>query len=349
MTVTAGTLDAPSTVHFLGLISPPILLFAIPALALAARRRLAAAGADRRRRASPGSVGTWLPFAALSLFWLRTSYLYYMVIVMPGIYLAVARLLHAAADAARWALGAVHRAGARRGGATYPFLALPAVSLVSAPARRWRASPETRECTQCSAGQPRLALAVLARGRVLAVARRAPARLAGRRLTPPRPAARRRSPRSSSGRRRGRDQHLPRRADRRRGRRATSAASPASAALLRAVAAGNRAAAPTGRARARLPPAAGTSCGCACSTPPASVLADVGGPYVIAPVDRRAAARAGGSIGSFVMSVQDDVGFTKLETPRGRRSDRDLLSAAGTSPTLGGALPGRCRRALADG
>jgi hypothetical protein len=42
------------------------------------------------------------------------------------------------------------------------------------------------------------------------------------------------------------------------------------------------------------------------------LLADFGGPYVIAPVT--GALRSGGTvIGSFVMSVQDDVGFTKLE------------------------------------
>ena len=34
-----------------------------------------------------------MPFELLSLLWQRTSYLYYMVIVMPGIYLAVADLV----------------------------------------------------------------------------------------------------------------------------------------------------------------------------------------------------------------------------------------------------------------
>jgi hypothetical protein len=43
------------------------------------------------------------------------------------------------------------------------------------------------------------------------------------------------------------------------------------------------------------------------------LLADVGGPYVIAPVT--GVLRSGGKvIGSYVMSVQDDVGFTKLES-----------------------------------
>ena len=38
-------------------------------------------------------AGTFLPFVLLSLIWNRTSYLYYMVIVMPGLYAAVAWLL----------------------------------------------------------------------------------------------------------------------------------------------------------------------------------------------------------------------------------------------------------------
>ena len=38
-------------------------------------------------------IGTFVPFELLSLFWQRTSYLYYMVIVMPGIYLVVADLV----------------------------------------------------------------------------------------------------------------------------------------------------------------------------------------------------------------------------------------------------------------
>jgi hypothetical protein len=43
------------------------------------------------------------------------------------------------------------------------------------------------------------------------------------------------------------------------------------------------------------------------------VLADVGGPYVIAPV-RGTLRLAGGVIGTYVMSVQDDYGFTVLES-----------------------------------
>jgi hypothetical protein len=37
-------------------------------------------------------IGTWLPFELLNLLDNRTSYIYYMIIVMPGIYVAVAYL-----------------------------------------------------------------------------------------------------------------------------------------------------------------------------------------------------------------------------------------------------------------
>jgi hypothetical protein len=43
------------------------------------------------------------------------------------------------------------------------------------------------------------------------------------------------------------------------------------------------------------------------------LVADVGGPHVIAPVSGLLRSAAGAPLGSFVMSVQDDVGFTKLE------------------------------------
>ena len=92
----AGLDHVHPAVHFLGLISPPILLLALPALALAAAGAL-------RGRLGPGRelatlalawfAGTFVPFVLLSLFWSRTSYLYYMVIVMPGFYVAAAWLL----------------------------------------------------------------------------------------------------------------------------------------------------------------------------------------------------------------------------------------------------------------
>jgi len=102
---------------FLGMVSPPIMLLALPALGVGLYRwlrprrwrrrgaRAAAAGPDAlaapatpadRQLAALGPawfVGTWVPFALLSLIDQRTSYLYYMVIVMPGIYVAVSYLL----------------------------------------------------------------------------------------------------------------------------------------------------------------------------------------------------------------------------------------------------------------
>jgi hypothetical protein len=87
-------------VHFLGMISPPLMILAVPAL-LAIGWRI---GRRTRRPSTPvlrtvplfglaWFFGTFAPFVALSLLWQRTSYLYYMVIVMPGIYLTVADLV----------------------------------------------------------------------------------------------------------------------------------------------------------------------------------------------------------------------------------------------------------------
>ena len=65
------------------------------------------------------------------------------------------------------------------------------------------------------------------------------------------------------------------------------------------------------------------------------LLADFGGPYVIAPVN--GVLRSDGKvIGSFVMSVQDDVGFTKLESravgdPIAIYVGGDLVAAAGAA------------------
>jgi predicted membrane-bound dolichyl-phosphate-mannose-protein mannosyltransferase len=92
---TAALNQVEPAVHFIGLISPPILLLAIPALLYAG------VGVVRRRRSAnevgvvglAWFLGTYLPFVAASLIESRTSYLYYMVIVMPGIYVAVANLI----------------------------------------------------------------------------------------------------------------------------------------------------------------------------------------------------------------------------------------------------------------
>jgi predicted membrane-bound dolichyl-phosphate-mannose-protein mannosyltransferase len=87
-------------VHFIGVISPPILLLALPALLYAAAGVFPGRFRRERRRANEVGLvglawflGTYLPFVALSLLKSRTSYLYYMVIVMPGIYLVVADLV----------------------------------------------------------------------------------------------------------------------------------------------------------------------------------------------------------------------------------------------------------------
>jgi predicted membrane-bound dolichyl-phosphate-mannose-protein mannosyltransferase len=115
------------TVHFLGLISPPILLFAVPALVLALwsgwRRSL-----DVDVVAVAWFLGTWLPFVALSLFWQRTSYLYYMVIVMPGIYLALARAF-TRPWVPRWVLGGWLALVLAAAVVLYPFIPIPAVSI----------------------------------------------------------------------------------------------------------------------------------------------------------------------------------------------------------------------------
>jgi dolichyl-phosphate-mannose-protein mannosyltransferase len=84
-------------VAFQGLINPAIIVLALPALFLAV-------GAARRHRGDDLSLltvawflGTWLPFAVaaapLASYGNRITYLYYMVIVLPALYLGVARLL----------------------------------------------------------------------------------------------------------------------------------------------------------------------------------------------------------------------------------------------------------------
>jgi hypothetical protein len=91
-------------VHFLGMISPPIMLAAVPGLVLAAWSLRRGWAAPRSGSSAVGLpllgvawfVGTWLPFELLSLIDQRTSYLYYMVIVMPGLYVAAIELF------ARW-------------------------------------------------------------------------------------------------------------------------------------------------------------------------------------------------------------------------------------------------------
>jgi predicted membrane-bound dolichyl-phosphate-mannose-protein mannosyltransferase len=91
-----GLYHVHPAVHFLGLISPPILLVALPAILLAGWRALrsrAYLGDEVSGVAVAWTAGTLLPFIALSLLFQRTSYLYYVLIVMPGLYLAAVWLV----------------------------------------------------------------------------------------------------------------------------------------------------------------------------------------------------------------------------------------------------------------
>ena len=83
-------------VAFQGLMNPAIILLTLPALFLSihtARRDRD----DLSILAAAWFLGTYLPFvvagAPLGGFGNRISYLYYMVIVLPAVYLGVARLL----------------------------------------------------------------------------------------------------------------------------------------------------------------------------------------------------------------------------------------------------------------
>jgi hypothetical protein len=105
---------------FLGMISPPILALAVPGVLFGvyrfARKRRVVPAADAGTGAGTGAAsgpvpcrsladiqmailgpawffGTWLPYELQSAFDSRTSYLYYMVVVMPGIYVAVTYLV----------------------------------------------------------------------------------------------------------------------------------------------------------------------------------------------------------------------------------------------------------------
>jgi predicted membrane-bound dolichyl-phosphate-mannose-protein mannosyltransferase len=95
-----GLEQVEPAVHFIGIISPPILLLALPGVLYAAAGLLPSRFRLARRTADEVGLvglawflGTYVPFVVLSLVEGRTSYLYYMVIVMPGIYLVVADLV----------------------------------------------------------------------------------------------------------------------------------------------------------------------------------------------------------------------------------------------------------------
>ena len=126
--------------RFFGIVSPPIMALWIPAMLFVLYRLAQASGLRRRHRSieavsggSPAAswqfgspaptqvaivglawfLGTWVPFELLSLIYSRTSYIYYMVIVMPGVYVAICYLLAGVwrlkagnwARAARWLTG----------------------------------------------------------------------------------------------------------------------------------------------------------------------------------------------------------------------------------------------------
>ncbi len=74
--------------------------------------------------------------------------------------------------------------------------------------------------------------------------------------------------------------------------------------------------------------------------PAGQLLADFGGPHVIAPVPGVLRSATGAVIGSFVMSVQDDVGFTKLET-RAIDDPIGIYSGGVLVAQLGGQFPKR--------
>jgi 4-amino-4-deoxy-L-arabinose transferase-like glycosyltransferase len=79
------------TIFFQGAINPFVIFLAIPALFAAC----AGAWRERDEVAAVGAcwcLGTYIPFVYESLISGRITYLYYMVIAMPGLYLVVARM-----------------------------------------------------------------------------------------------------------------------------------------------------------------------------------------------------------------------------------------------------------------
>jgi dolichyl-phosphate-mannose-protein mannosyltransferase len=80
-----------ATVYFRGVINPFIIFLAIPAVFTA----VAAAWRKGDEVAALGAcwcLGTFMPFALESLISGRVSYIYYMVVVLPGVYLVTARM-----------------------------------------------------------------------------------------------------------------------------------------------------------------------------------------------------------------------------------------------------------------
>jgi hypothetical protein len=122
--------------HFLGMISPPILLAGLGGLVVAAvgmwrgRWRWRAGERITAEMSEVGAVGiawflgTFVPFELLSVIYSRTSYLYYMLVVMPGLYLGVAYLIERFRPGGRLVAGAFS-AVAAAAVIMYPFTPLP--------------------------------------------------------------------------------------------------------------------------------------------------------------------------------------------------------------------------------
>src|SRR5205085_472585 len=96
---------------FRGEVNPFLLFAAIPALFAAA----VAAWRDRERLALVGvawCLGTFIPFVIQADVLHRTTYLYYLLVVLPGVYLLVARLFSPArmpaAATVGWAVALIY-------------------------------------------------------------------------------------------------------------------------------------------------------------------------------------------------------------------------------------------------
>lgn len=121
--------DHPA-VHFLGFISPPILLAGLMGTGVAlwttarGRRGPEARDSEPLRLAAAWFAGTFVPFLIAGDVFNRTTYLYYMAIVMPGMYVAAAwlarRVWHHRWLAYSW-LALVAAAAV----ALYPFTPIP--------------------------------------------------------------------------------------------------------------------------------------------------------------------------------------------------------------------------------
>jgi hypothetical protein len=100
---TGNTVVISTVTDFEGVINPIVLYTGWVALLLnafwAVRRR-----DDLSFLVVALAIGTWLPAEALSFFDHRITYLYYMVVTMPSIYIGVARLL-AVREIPRWLAG----------------------------------------------------------------------------------------------------------------------------------------------------------------------------------------------------------------------------------------------------